>query len=481
MISQIDKATNVTIKSITKSTIKKRSFRKRLVVSFMAIILAFNSVCKPVDTKAAAVAAEALAPKVIVAVVGACSGVLLGKSWDTLYDLWKRKHPTDSEDDMQKYFQENITINGNGNYVLTDDALAEIKGLKSEAKNEINMVYGWTQTAQVIDPTQYSQKKQYDGLVGMMEKNSSWLFSSYAWNRGGWYLAYDSNNLGGMVCSTLDGYLQGGLYDSDWEPLYAYEVSVTSEGLPCLMYSLVHCNALKELPFVIDGSITDGIEQFEKQTSFVCSICGKDVDKSQASLLKFRMTDTRVGVTSNLGYDFPTTANPIISYGTQRIECYKTLNDLKRGTAFAKVGGYTPQYANDPKKEVSAKDIDDYDKKMNVYTNGPSSGGGSGGNNSGNNSGDDSGSGSGLGGAIGSLLSSLFGGIAEILKGAIEGIAKLFEQLLEAIKDIQQYLTADVADFFKDLLSFMPEAWVARITLGFSLVMLAFVIRILKG
>lgn len=479
------KAKNIITVSIMKcNIIPFTAFRKRVLVFLMAIVLCFNTICKPDETKATEVAVGAiLTTALITGIVTNVLGCVIPDGWEAIKRYFREDNPDATDQEIEDYFRTNITVNGDGNYVLSDSALELVKGFKDDIKNDVNCVIGYTFPSSTIDPLLFSTKAEYDGLKKLIDDNPDYVFSYVGWS-GGYqqYTAFKKDDIAGLVCPTLDGALVGNVYDSNWEAAIGYGVAVDKLGTPCIIINYVYGNMWHSEWIPLEGTLESEIEKYTGVTDWTSPQNGWMIDltKEGHGILRWNLGQNHHRLASNLVKSFDNIHNILYNRDCVAIECYKTLNDLKRGTNFAVLGGYLPQYANEPKQVVTPDDINTKPTKPFNNTNNDDDGGGSSGNNNNNNNNDDSGSG-GFWDNLGDGVLGLFKGIGKLLGRAIEGILELFDQLLSAITDVISYLDEDIAKFFKDVLSFMPEPWVKTITLGLSLVIIGFVITLLRG
>ena len=413
------------------------SFLKRLLVVSLAIIISFNTVCKPKET-------HAIIPLFagILAVAGAVctvTGAVIGAK--TIID-WFSDNKDMDENEVVDYFNQNVSVDGDGNYLFSDDAKLTINQMFSDYKDSVTMVYKYPFNVENLDASQFASKSVYDELCRVILANPNLYFVYDSVHNYGYYeyTFYVYDNLNACVGSTLDLPLSTcNVYDDEWSMCNPTEVilygNTRSDGLYWKYWT---------------GSSYSSYMSFE-DISFVR--CNGSVSA------KFINTENIDVDALENGY--------VYSSHSGGVSVYKSLADMKKDLSDQVVGKYTENYSGEPNFNITTSEVNNI--VNNYYPSDPDddSGGGSGSGSGSDDSGGSSSGGSGiidglgkLFGAIGNIIDKLFGFVLGLLSKVVDFFGSILEMFTDTLTNLIDVIPSGFNEFLAAMFPYIPEEWI---------------------
>lgn len=440
-----------------------RSFRKRFFVALLAIIIAFNFICKPKDTYAFGLAELSLIVSMVLGVGGL--------TWDVITDVYDRsKEGSGETDDCATYFNKHITVDGDGSYVISDAGMVTINEMKKELEEGDSYIYGYLPGSKNLGVEGFRTKKARDFCVSLIQGNPGSLFYIV----GGVYVNDPTYGqipgirvnifplpYGGvgkpavMIGSPVNYYME------DWNSQFSYKtVYILDHGSNDSIYGMYY--------FDVDGTRHDLKEVEDVLTSFDLSdlrVEGKNI--CQANTYPSRRAFSQITVNYALGQVFSDYAGGI--------PVFSSVAAMKKGLDNCTKVEYMPGYTGGTitKNTVTQQEIEDYSTTYNYYYGDDSGGSGSG-----------SGSGSG-GGSSGNWVESIINGIGSFFDGlltivgkVIELLGKLVDLITKSFADLMDIVPTNFVNFLTALFPMVPEEWITAATLFITLALLGVLIRL---
>lgn len=443
-----------TFSSVSK---KSRSFLKRCFVTLLAIIIAFNFVCKPKETHAFAVTT-------LLAIITCLTGVVVGGA--TVYDIWKRNH--NETDDFETYFNKHITVNGDGNYIIDDVGMVTINEMQAIQKEMDSYTYGYLPGSKNLGTEGFRTKKARDFCVSLIQNNAGSLF----YISGGLYLNDPTWGQVPGIRVNIFPVPYGGVgkptdmigssvnfYTEDWSDYFSYKcVFIYDHGGNDSIYGMYY--------FDSEGTRHDIKDVEDVLTDFNLSEVRKEGrDVCRANTYPSRRAFSQVTLNYGIGRVFTDYAGGF--------PVFNSVAAMKKGLEGCTEMEYMPGYTGQPvtKNTVTQQEIEDYSTTYNYYY----------GDNSGNNpGGSGGGGGDGSGNWVESIvngLGSFFNGLLTIAGKVIELLGKLVELLTKAFADILDILPTNFVNFLTALFPMVPEEWLTAATLFITLALLGMLIK----
>lgn len=442
-----------------------RSFLKRCFVFLLAIIIAFNFICKPKET-------HALALSTILTIVSIVGGIVgTGK---IVYDIWKEEHK--EEDDFETYFSKHITVNGDGNYIIDAEGMVTINEMKKLQEQEDSYTYGYFLKSSNLGTGGFSKKSSRDICVSLIQGNPGYLFyiAGHAWG---------TDSTGAQVnCIRVNIFPvpYGGVGPNppcfmigSAANFYSEEWSSTFEYRTVYIYDHNESDPRTGMYYVDSGGtryeFADASEVLRDFKASDVPVAGREI--TQSIVYSSRRDLSQVTLDYKGGRVFTDYAGgfPI----------FNSLAALKKGLSDCTEAQYMPGYqpgTEITKNTITQQDIEDYSTTYNYYY-----GNGSGDDPSGNNPGG-SGSGSG-GGWIDSIVNgimSFFDGLLQIIGTFIEAAGKLVGLLTGAFADVLEIVPEGFAGLLAQLFPAVPQEWITAATLFIVFAVLGILIKIFK-
>lgn len=421
----------VKIKGVSASIY--RSFLKRFLIVSLAIIVSFTTLCKPKDTDAGIL----LTTSIVVGIIAAATGSV----WTTTQIIdWFNDKKGMSEDEMEDYFSAEISVDGDGNYVFSDDAKLIINEMLADYDESVTMTYRYPANPDYIDASCFSSKAVYEEFVRVLNDNPDKFFYYSGSTENGYYLwFYVFEGLESAVYAQPDLPVANcSLYDADWNNSFqAYEI--------CLLNG---------------GSREDGYWQYRPNGYSISDVY--QFENIPFSDITFKRSVSQGSLFSapNLAFDF--NYHFVISAYSGAFNCYKSIDDMKKDIGSQFIGRYTDTYTGTPNYSITQSDVDNV---VNNYYGGypDDSGGGSGSDDSGGSSSGGSGIIDGLGklfGAIGNIIDKLFGFVLGLLSKVVDFFGSILEMFTDTLTKLIDIVPAGFNQFLAAMFPYIPEEWI---------------------
>ena len=468
--------------AITKSEIKhfssfsifSYSFLRRLFIVFLVIIIAFTSSFKATEKETHAFLLE------LSLIVGVVSGLVLTTA--ECYRLYKDITGEDSES-CDAFFDANTSVDNNGNYQLSDDAVAMINKMIAAYEKEVtyqdcyfannyNLPADWFQTKKASDIVHEIIKNNPDKMFSL----SRLVHGSGA--NGGWYVpdyGYTPmvriryTDVAYAAVSTQDadkfGTPNATLYDDNWESTMIWHEFIVFDGSDnsAISGQLAYTNSSGEYVVIKDK---------DSAIDFDLSLASKTIEIGANSYLASLNPSIPSAPFHNLN---PSMVESVVFTASQgAIPVFVSESAMKKGTADGVQGQYMPNYTGQPitNNTITSSEINNYVNNYNNYYGSGSGGGGSGDN-----------PGSGSGNWLDSLLNALgnFGNIIMTLVSKvveiITDIVKFFTDTLSQALDI---IPSGFVGFLGALFPFIPKEWKTAVSLMLALLLIGTAIKVFR-
>ena len=448
--------------------VKLLSFLKRFLIVSLAIILSFNTVCKPKETKA-----FALTLGTVATIIACVSGVV----WTAdMVRNWFIDNKNMNEDEVVDYFNKNVSVDGDGNYTFTDDSKLVINQMLTDYNDSVKMTYRYFFNPDNVDFSIIENKDVRDELVRVMKEYPAFHFviTGRVANEVGqgpafWILLND--DLEYAVCANNDlGIItKDTLYTSNWNnPVPHVKICIFDKTRDDGLYWGY------QIPSKPDQTqyyaSFDDIYKMYKNGELASSTYSADY------LYQLPLAPRRTTKLNLTSWRCP------ISADSSAINCYKSVADMKSDTGNYKVGAYTSDYTGQPNYNITTTEVNNI---VNNYYNDSGGGSGSGGGSSGS---DGSGGGSsildGLGkvfGAIGKVIDKIIGFLLDIIAKVVEGFTKILDLFAGTFTKLVDLVPSGFNDFLSAMFPYIPEDWITLVTASITIFALGSIFWFFRG
>lgn len=155
----------------------------------------------------------------------------------------------------------------------------------------------------------------------------------------------------------------------------------------------------------------------------------------------------------------------LFSAGTQALNCYKSVDDMKKDIGSQVIGSYTDTYTGTPVQTITQSEINNI--VNNYYPSDPDDdsggGSGSGSNDSGGSSSGGSGIIEGLGklfGSIGNIIDKLFGFVLGLLSKVVDFFGSILEMFTDTLTKLIDIIPSGFNEFLAAMFPYIPEEWI---------------------
>lgn len=438
---------------------KLLSFLKRILIVTLAIILSFNIVCKPKETKA-----FALTLGTVATIVACVSGIV----WTAdMVRNWFIDNKNMNEDEVVDYFNKNVSVDGDGNYTFTDDAQLTINQMLEDYDKAVTMMYRYPYRPDYLEADWFPNKTMYTYFVDMVKKHPEYYFDVFveADNQTLSFFVYRSDDCLSAVNANFDLiYASCALYNSDWlQNVEGYFMTLNNA---CTLRVFKNLSSGLSSPSTEFTSFDEAVEKGTKMSfTFPQSSCIRS-DNIKWSLPKWNRGNPDYLVSSHEG----------------AINCYKSVADMKKDLGSQVVGKYTSDYTGQPNYNITTSEVNNI---VNNYYNDSGGGSGSGGGSSGS---DDSGGGSGildgLGkvfGAIGKVIDKIIGFLLDIIAKIVEGFTKILDLFAGTFTKLIDLVPSGFNDFLSAMFPYIPEDWITLVTASITIFALGTIFWFFRG
>lgn len=430
------------------------SFLRRCFVVFLAIIISFNFICKPKDTYAFGLAELTL-------IIGMITGIgTLAIQGKDAYDRWREKNG--ETDDFETYFNKQITVDGNGNYIISDAGMVTINEMKKELEEGDTYTYGYLPGSKNLNSESFNNKGGYDLCYQFIQSNPDYMFVIVT----GQYI--DGGPRGGTIYATPAPYAAVGMpnatvgtkctyYDDNWTSLFKTK--------KIIFYDTGQWFYTNSSGSRVNFDGAEDVIDFD--LSVVPTSSGNEFPSSNGTTFAARRP--LASIKGGVGYDWIYCDHP------GGFPVFNSVAAMKKGLEGCTKMEYMPGYTGGTitKNTVTQQEIEDYSTTYNYYYGDSSGGSGSG-----------SGSGSG-GGSSGNWvesiikgLGSFFDGLLTIVGKVIELLGKLVDLITKSFADLMDIVPTNFVNFLAALFPMVPEEWITAATLFITLALLGVLIRL---
>lgn len=450
-------------KFFSSSVFKKlRSFRKRFFVALLAIIIAFNTICKPKEV-------DAFAITTLLAIIGTvCTVTMTTIAAKDAYDRWKES--SGETDDFETYFNKQITVDGNGNYVISDAGMVTINAMKKDIEEGDTYTYGYFPKSGNLGSEGFYTKSAHDVCVSLIQGSPGNLF--YIAGR----VTQTHPTAGNVNCIRVNIFpvpyggvgspamMIGGpvsYYSENWSSQFDYRT--------VYVYDPFNNDSVQGM-FYVDSS--GNRHEFASASEVLLDFSPSDVPVVGKEIIQANTYSSRRDlsqITLNYG------AGRVFTDYAGGFPVFNSVAAMKKGLDGCTKMEYMPGYTGGTitKNTVTQQDIEDYSTTYNYYYGNDSGGSGSG-----------SGSGSG-GGSSGNWVESIINGIGSFFDGlltivgkVIELLGKLVDLITKSFADLMDIVPTNFVNFLTALFPMVPEEWITAATLFITLALLGVLIRL---
>lgn len=436
-----------------------RKFSFRLAIVLLSIILCFNTVCKPKRVDASAMLTFTVITTILSTITG-LAGVGLA------YYQEAKNDSSLTEDDMVEYFNEQITVDGDGNYVISDAGMVTINAMKEAYESDIAYQNMYLPSAEQLNASNFATKSAYSKLYTLIKKHPDKIFAVSAarhnynnfQNIAGWTIRVHDADICGISANINTGFgmFQANLYDSEWQSNFAYtEFYLCDTSVNSMLIYKDSSGTWVEL------STVEEVEAFDMNlaTNTYTGGCGTYFGSSSA----FFNTDVAVH-------------NQVFTSFNGAFPVYATVNDMKNGTAGGSVGQFMPNYVPGTVTDnsVTQTEITEYNTNYNnYYGSGGSGGSGSGGSDT------DSSGGSWLNGILGAL-DKIGDVIMSLLAKALDIVTSILKFFTDTLLEAVDIVPGGVVNLLQVFFPYVPPEWITAISLALALLVIGLIIKLFK-
>lgn len=465
--------------------IKKRSFLLRVFALLLSIILCFSVVCKPQKVQAAVTGTTFATISGIAFIVATVTGIAFDGA--RLYLEYKNsKDANASEQDCVDYFKNNISVDGDGNYILTDDAKLTINGMMDSYNDSVIYFNAYLRDSQQILAGDFFNQKAYSMFKKLVEKFPDKVFVV---SRGYRFVVNPAEG-------KTDGYAVGNgcvlvrAFDvpqsaiSDYSDMNVFSATCyDSEWSANVPYSEFFISDVENNS---DWAFTYYFKKGSDMQSKESTVYFTDIE----SLDSFSFDDIPIG---NASFDLQFGAHQdtfnntsFLNNGTFKtgftsfsgsVPIYKNVVDMKNGISNGTEGRYLPGYSGQPvtNNTIDSHDVTNTQQTINNYYGTDPD------NPSGDGDGDDDSGGSGI---LDSLLHGL-GNIGDIIMSLLAKVLSIVTDIIkfftDTILDATEVVPKAFTSFLSSVFPFVPKEWLTAATLGLGLMLIGIVIKLFKG
>lgn len=400
-----------------------------------------------------------------------------------------------------------ITVNGDGNYVITGDGNSFLESYYNNTNgvqngtgsslDDLGYVNYYIPSYQQVNPTWYSTAVAYRFVYNTIKNNPEWFFtiwgSDYGYDDYYYYEIVGSKipPLGGVCARSYWGNttLTASMYNDNWTQNFQQN----SDGEWCVLAIQVAQGTQDVRARYCDG--LNGWGSWSYQLVEDATTNGIDCDDYLLSELPEGYRDEGQGGSrrgSFSSYKLYSSPEEIVKayanntigetcfHGSSitAIPIFDNLLSLKKGTqGLATSSALLPTYNGQTiAGPVTAEQVQQADSIINNYYNKDPWGGGSPSDPGGGGSSDDSGSGN-LWSVLASAVKNLINFIVEVLGSAIGALTELLDKLVGFFSNARELVGSGFADFVAAFFPYLPEEWITLVSLSIGLVLFFWVLK----
>lgn len=482
-------------------SMKKSPFLRLFLVSLI-ILIVFNTTFNTKKVNGTVLVAGLTVAEVCM-IIGACVGVV--GAGTEIYKLVKESKGGSDEEALQTC-NECISVNGDGNYVITGELLQYCQQAHEKAE-DAGYTYFYYPSAQYLNPDFFQYKDVYNFVKNTIVDNPDWYFKVYQedWN---YRLLGTKVEPLGVVASTSSwgaNSLRANMYNTDWTQNFVnnsdgeYLALEISSNIPYGARdepSIRYCRGVNESGSWVWSDEIDASTKGVDMDSYLGDTVLEEGDpafrtSSQAGASGNYIMDCTWYSTYGIERAWVESTGPALAAqggalyhgasGLNTIEVYPTLNALKKGTIGITRTQITSDYDPDGVLEqVTPQQVTNYTNITDSYndTNTGNDDDDSGDDDSGD---DDSGSGSGWLDKIIDGLGSIGDALLNIVGVILEWVGKAIDFVTDTLDDVIELVTGN--KFIEVLTAFFPfvpeEVWTG-ISLLLGMLLFASIINFLR-
>lgn len=451
------------------SDIIRHSFLKFLFF-LLSIILCFNVICKPKKVYAM----DPVTIGLILTAISVATGVVgLGLSEYRAF----RNDASLSESDMEEYFKNEITVDGDGNYVFSDDAMLVVNGMKDIYEEKATYQNAYFVPPEYIDASFFNNRTAYTLVCNLIKNHpdKGFLFLPQTCE----VVNYDDN--GNKTSSSYLSGLKVFCFNVPYAGVSASGMSISTSKVTmfeedwtsdfeCICFHVLNTSECGFIQYVDVDGVYHRFEDLENP--FDLSAVDWTSKEAISAFMGISSNFYEAGVIPNSNYVFSAFAGSI--------PVFKTVSDMKKGTAGGSVGQFMPNYVPGTVTDnsVTQTEITEYNTNYNNYY-GSGSGSGGSGSGSGSSGSDTDSSGSFLDSIlnfldkIGTFLGAMLGKLLDIL-------TQLLSLFGDVLLDVIDVIPSGVVEFLTVLFPMVPPEWITIISFGLILMLIGIFIKIFK-
>lgn len=444
------------------------SFLKRFLIVSLAIIISFNTVCKPKETKA-----FALTLGTIATVVACVSGVV----WTADMIIgWFSDNKQMDEPEIIDYFTENMSVDGDGNYIFSDDAQLTINQMLSDYNDSVTMTYRYPVQVQSISAENFPNNTVYQALVNLcLAYPDCYVFTTNE---------YKGNHRGEPYID-LEGNAKELPYDSTSDNFYLFNVipapfAGVTQYMDLYSASTTYYNdnweksfTPKNFWFTTDGRVFTYCNESLKVGSTNYSAYFKQIEPGTypdltelGSMYYWSWYGTSYAMYLDNKHGASLSARTVYSANVGALNVYKSEADMKKDIGSQVIGNYIPDcYTGTPNYNITTSEVNNI--VNNYYPSDPDDdsggGSGSGSDDSGGSSSGGSGIIDGLGklfGSIGNIIDKLFGFVLGLLSKVVDFFGSILEMFTETLTKLIDIIPSGFNEFLAAMFPYIPEEWI---------------------
>lgn len=443
-------------------SIKFKSFLNKILIFMIAIILCFNTICKPKRVEASVTLGT------VVVIIGAVCSVAV--TADILRDWFTENKPGT---DPEEYFNKEITVDGDGNYVLSDDAMVVVNQIKEDYEEKATYQNAYFVPPEYIDVSFFANRTAYMLVCNLIKNHpdKGFLFLPQTCE----VVNYDDN--GNKTSSSYLSGLKVYCFNVPYAGVSASGMSISTSKVTmfeedwtsdfeCICFHVLNTSECGFIQYVDVDGVYHRFEDLENP--FDLSAVDWTSKEAISAFMGISSNFYEAGVIPNSNYVFSAFAGSI--------PVFKTVSDMKKGTAGGSVGQFMPNYVPGTVTDnsVTQTEITEYNTNYNNYYGS----GGSGGSGSGGSDTDSSG---------GSWLNSILGALDKIgdvimslLAKALDIVASILKFFTDTLLEAVDIVPGGVVNLLQVFFPYVPPEWITAISLALALLVIGLIIKLFK-
>ncbi len=408
--------------------------------------------------------------KVGVDIIASVTGIVHGDTSsykEFLLDLYA-SNPKAGVDNFYEYLATGLSFDDDTQtWELSDDLVEFCNSVVVDYNDRVTMVYRHPVFKQHMlyenFPTKIVADNFYDLLEGLPDAYVSFLSTTIA--------SYDQNNFIlssgetfscnnriraidlGLIIDGTSGVATNldleasstTLYNDNWEVCKSYYVYLIT-------------------PF--DGTVDTSVYKYFYYSNSGKYVLCESFDDIVFSDCRYTTAPSRSTLLSS-SYSCQMSTGFFFNGGSQALNVYKSVDDMKKDIGSQVIGSYTDTYTGTPVQTITQSEINNIINNYYPSDPGDDPGGGSG---SGSGSDDSGGSSSGgfgiidglgkLFGAIGNIIDKLFGFVLGLLSKVVDFFGSILEMFTDTLTKLIDIVPTGFNEFLAAMFPYIPEEWI---------------------